>query len=385
MVDKLVSVVIPVYNGESTIGYVLESILNQDYPHVEVIIVDNGSTDNTSIIVSKYRDAFKSKGYALKYIKYPKPLGHAPAINIGIKESSGQYVLILHADVMLCSQNWISTMVNILNNDNRVAVVSSMLITKPEELNFINRVFSYIYILGWHDYLKIPPMYVPYTGLNNDLIRASIFKDVGLLDESYKYGVHDIDFAEKIRRRGYLIRLETSVCAKHLLSYDQRSLKGHLKKARQYGYPSGIILKRYGYLLNIDNALFFLSLLLDLISYALKIPIIYPSLLMIMLLLIAFRYEPKNYYGKNKLLVRAYKNIANITAGLTGYLLWHYLLVMGLGAGVPLYRALSSSYNSFRDFHDIKLAITVFVLSLIWYIINGAATIIGLFKYLTKK
>jgi len=66
-------------------------------------------------------------------------------------------------------------------------------------------------------------MEVLYSGLNKDLIRREVIEKVGLLVNSYKYGMHDIDFAERVRRAGYKIVLNPKGHVEHLLSYYQKS------------------------------------------------------------------------------------------------------------------------------------------------------------------
>ncbi len=377
------SIIIPAYNAERTIGHVLESIINQTYSNVEVIVVNNGSVDNTAKIIEEYKPKFLAKGYMLKHIEVPRPLGHAPAINEGLKRASGKYILILHSDVALGSSDWIETMVNELKHNSKVAVTSSLLITKPEELSFINRVFAYIYILGWHDYVKLPKMYVNYTGLNNDLIRAEVFNEVGLLDETYKYGTHDIVFSEMVRRRGYLILLNPEVYAKHLLSYDQTTLRGHIRKLWQYGFPSPIVLMRFRYLPNIDNLLFALSFILS-ITYIFLKDFLTLLLIAILMLLASIPLEPPNYYGSNKYARKILKMLANAVTATVAYFIYPGLALLGLGSGVILYRAVVSSINSWRRFRDLKLSLLVFIFSIVSSFINGTAVLAGLIYWPIK-
>ncbi|RZM27836.1 MAG: glycosyltransferase, partial [Pedobacter sp.] len=86
---SLVSVVIPCYNHAHYLSEAIESVLKQDYPHVEVIVVDDGSDDDTAGICRKYPD--------VKYLN-TKRAGLSAARNYGVKNCSGQYVIFLDAD-----------------------------------------------------------------------------------------------------------------------------------------------------------------------------------------------------------------------------------------------------------------------------------------------
>jgi glycosyltransferase involved in cell wall biosynthesis len=90
--DIKVSVVIPTYNREKTMSYCLKSVLNQTYPIHEIIIVDDGSTDNTVEIIKSFNDK------RIKLIKLPSNKGAQAARNIGIKAATGDYIAFLDSD-----------------------------------------------------------------------------------------------------------------------------------------------------------------------------------------------------------------------------------------------------------------------------------------------
>src|ERR671910_2125032 len=88
--DKpLVSVVIPCYNQAHFLGEAIESVLSQTYPHFEVVVVDDGSPDNTQEVASRYP--------GVRYIRQENQ-GLAGARNAGIRRSNGSYLVFLDAD-----------------------------------------------------------------------------------------------------------------------------------------------------------------------------------------------------------------------------------------------------------------------------------------------
>ncbi len=92
MKSELVSVIIPTYNRAHLIGRAIQSVLNQTYKNMEIIIADDGSTDNTEEIVKSFQDK------RIKYIKYPENKGGCAARNIGIRSSRGKYISFLDSD-----------------------------------------------------------------------------------------------------------------------------------------------------------------------------------------------------------------------------------------------------------------------------------------------
>lgn len=86
----LVSVLIPTYNRDYILGAAIESVLSQTYRPIEVIVVDDGSTDNTRALVGKF-------GPEVRYI-YQENAGLAPARNTGLAAARGEFVAFQDSD-----------------------------------------------------------------------------------------------------------------------------------------------------------------------------------------------------------------------------------------------------------------------------------------------
>ena len=95
--DKLVSVIIPCYNGERFIDQSIASVYLQDYTPIELIVVDDGSTDRSAERIQAWKERFAQKGDTLKYL-YQTNQGQAAATNYGLKHVTGQYLTLLDAD-----------------------------------------------------------------------------------------------------------------------------------------------------------------------------------------------------------------------------------------------------------------------------------------------
>lgn len=89
--DDLISVVIPVYNVSEFIGSVIQSVLSQTYKNVEIIVVDDCSTDDTSSKLLEYKDK-------IRILRHGKNLGPVSARNTGIDQCHGRLIAFLDGD-----------------------------------------------------------------------------------------------------------------------------------------------------------------------------------------------------------------------------------------------------------------------------------------------
>ena len=110
--NKIVSIIIPAYNAENILNKCLESIIKQTYSNLEIIVVNDGSKDNTINIIEN----FKQQDNRIKLINQENK-GVSEARNKGIENSSGDYILFVDADDWL-QEDMIEKMVNYIDSMN---------------------------------------------------------------------------------------------------------------------------------------------------------------------------------------------------------------------------------------------------------------------------
>jgi glycosyltransferase involved in cell wall biosynthesis len=112
-----VSVITTFYNASSTIRGTIESIVESDFDDFEIILVDDGSTDASTKIISEINDA------RIRLYK-PGRIGRSFALNLGLEKANGKYIAILDADD-LCISSRLSEQVQILDNNPKYSLVCS--------------------------------------------------------------------------------------------------------------------------------------------------------------------------------------------------------------------------------------------------------------------
>ena len=133
---KKISIIIPCYNCEPTIDRCMASILNQTYTNYEVLLIDDGSTDNTPSIINNYC----SKHSNVHYFKLDHG-GVSIARNFGLKMATGDYVQFIDSDDNFLSNEVLATAVNILESKNVDLCV----------YNFTHPVFEMFLPEGYYD------------------------------------------------------------------------------------------------------------------------------------------------------------------------------------------------------------------------------------------
>lgn len=112
--QPLVSVIMPCYNGERFIAEAIESVLGQTYQNWELIIINDGSTDNSEKIIKE----LLNKDNRIRYIKNNKNKGIPATRNVGIKASKGEYIALLDQDDFWMKEKLKIQMIEILKNNS---------------------------------------------------------------------------------------------------------------------------------------------------------------------------------------------------------------------------------------------------------------------------
>ena len=136
---KKVSVIVPMHNGEKFISRCIESILNQSYKEIELIIVDDNSTDSSYKIIEKYLNTFP----CINYLRNDTCMGPAISRNLGLKYASSDYILFLDCDDWL-DLNCIEKAVNKLGSDSDIDIVLWEIKTAYEYKKTSSR-YKYLY------------------------------------------------------------------------------------------------------------------------------------------------------------------------------------------------------------------------------------------------
>ncbi|MCK5177967.1 MAG: glycosyltransferase family 2 protein, partial [Candidatus Omnitrophica bacterium] len=90
--NSCVSVIMPVYNTKTYLGTALDSVLKQSWVDFEIIIVDDGSTDNTKKLANDFNDE------RIRYVRHEQNKGEAASRNTGIKLAKGDYIASQDSD-----------------------------------------------------------------------------------------------------------------------------------------------------------------------------------------------------------------------------------------------------------------------------------------------
>ncbi len=169
-INPLVSVIIPVYNCAQFISQALDSVLNQPYRPIEIIVVDDGSTDNSRAVIKRYLNA------PITYF-YQSNQGISNARNRGASLSSGDYLAFIDSDDVW-TQTKLTLQMAVFHNNKIVDMVFGHVI----QFYDLGNNFSS------EDELPIDnegqPGYLPGTML----IKRDTFFQVGLFDTEYRVG-----------------------------------------------------------------------------------------------------------------------------------------------------------------------------------------------------
>jgi GT2 family glycosyltransferase len=188
-----VSVIVPVLNGEATVGRCLESLCSGSYPEDqhEIVVVDNGSTDRTAELV---------RDYPVRLVIEPGR-GLSRARNRGIEESQGEILAFTDADCYV-STRWLGELTAGFEQDDAAAVTGDVVpypSTTPTEHYSARRKPS---VSSWQRDLE-----APWFCFMNAAVRRDAFDRVGLFDVSFAgIGCEDIDFAWRFADAGLRVR-----------------------------------------------------------------------------------------------------------------------------------------------------------------------------------
>lgn len=230
--NPLVSICIPVYNSGQYIDETLESLINQTYKNIEIIVSDNASTDNTKkIILDK-----QSIDSRISYFRNYENIGYVNNIKNAVSKAKGDFIAIFHSDDIYENTIIRKEMDQLLKNEN-IGAVFSILATfselKPNNLKFPKLYVlcqSYpiydsarnIFIGGMKEYLPVITKYGNIFTCPSLMCRKKIYLEIGGYKDTYPSN-EDFDLWLRTLILGYRIVMINEPLLKYRLSKNQGS------------------------------------------------------------------------------------------------------------------------------------------------------------------
>jgi GT2 family glycosyltransferase len=218
----LVTISIVVWNGLAETKDCLKSLSKISYKNIEIIVVDNGSTDETvSFILKEYPK--------INLIKNNQNLGFTGGHNTAQKVASGKYILLLNNDTEV-TEYFLEPLVEDLENDEKLAAVQSKTFLSKEMLDNVSSFLTPIGFLkhfGFKEKDKTEyqtSQYVFSPKAACLLIRANVVKKVGLFDDTYFAYFEETDWAWRVYLLGFRILFEPRSIIYHKLGRTSTKL-----------------------------------------------------------------------------------------------------------------------------------------------------------------
>jgi len=232
----LVSVIVPAYNGAETVLSSVESVVRQTYRPIELIVIDDSSFDATYENLCSYKEELRAD--LLKVFRHDENVGLAATLNHGLKESRGEYVLVLHQDCELIGNDWITKSLKYFSND-RIAVVTGYYGIPPENLSFVVKAFGVLrkqYHLLRSD---VSVEEITFSEGKCDVYRRDVLEKIGGFPERYKIAGEDLVVSYNLRREGYILLKAYDLPVVQRFGHTASNFLGNFRKEFTFGKAMG--------------------------------------------------------------------------------------------------------------------------------------------------
>ena len=221
----MVSVVIPAYNDPDGVSTTLESVLDQSYPddRYEIIVTDNGSTDNTRETVRSYCEKYPGRVSLVVEDQIQSP---AAARNKGIEHASGSVFAFIDAD-MTVEETWLEMIVAALLENDRKHLSCAVETYAPEGSETLAAKYDRLFAFPIREYVEESD----FSGAGGLVVRKEVLDTVGPFDIQLRFNA-DKEFTRRIHEAGFELYFDPSITTYHPV---RASVAEQLKKSFRIG------------------------------------------------------------------------------------------------------------------------------------------------------
>ena len=234
--DPLVTVVIAARNEGRYVDQCLESLLRQDLPGVEIILVDDGSTDGTGEAASRHEGVRVIRG---------EGRGPGRARNLGLESANGRFVAFTDADCVV-EPDWLSRLVEALESaPEEVWGVGGAQEAPPDDPPFARLVQRFLSSIGFvSEYVRTDPRTCPtlHNPTCNSMLRSAVLEELGGFAEGL-WPCEDLELDRRIELAGGKLLY---VPGARVLHHRPENARGFLKMMRGYGLGHAALVRIHG-------------------------------------------------------------------------------------------------------------------------------------------
>ncbi len=201
----MVTIIIPNYNGYAFLRDCLEALMPQLNDNIQVLVVDNGSTDESISLLKSYNE----RNEEIRCIFLKENTGFCGAVNAGIKASTTRYVILLNNDTKVLP-GYVDSLVAAMEQDEEIFSASARML-KMHAPELIDDAGDEYCALGWAFargkdrpaglYEESTEVFAACGGAS--IYRRAVFEEIGLLDDRHFAYLEDIDIGYRARIYGY--------------------------------------------------------------------------------------------------------------------------------------------------------------------------------------
>lgn len=232
-----VTVLVPAYNDESTIGIVLQALVCLTYRPIEIVVVDDASTDGTADIARRF---------PVTLIQNDTNRGLGFNLNAGLQRCKGEFLVVVQSDCEVIGEDWLDRMLEPMADPQVGVVVSQREIPDFAALSAGARLFNAVVpqdLLNKTGKLK----QLDYCRGKADLYRVSLLRELGGWDSVFFTAGEDTDLSIRLKLKGAKILLHPEAKIRYLFSGRQNTVGGGLKKALLYGRTAAVLYRKHRY------------------------------------------------------------------------------------------------------------------------------------------
>ena len=250
---RRVTALVPNYNGRELLATVIGSLLAQTYPDLEIVVVDDGSTDGSAALVEA-----TWSGRVRVLHSHHHPRGFASTVNRGLVATESEYVALINSDVELAPR-WVATLVATLDADPSAASATGKTLMADDR----GRIDGAGNMMRWSGAAERRGHGEPDAGQYDEpgpvisacagyaLYRRSALAEVGAFDEAFGAYYEDVDWGLRAQLQGFGCRYEPAAVAYHVggATYGESPRLVRLQRRNQLqmiarSYPGSVLVRR---------------------------------------------------------------------------------------------------------------------------------------------